>query len=145
MAQLILCWQQQSQCKVGTLAKKIIIICLNMVITDTDISTNQLRFLSNQPCQKVSTFLKRILFCLVFPAVLWHSYFPIFKTQGRNPLTFTIPVSVELSFPFHKSLLREIFDSLNSLDVSLWRKDIIYRHIRATMTRSGPQSTSYTM
>lgn len=62
MAQLILCWQQQIQCKVDTFAKKEKKKkkdCSNMVITNTDVSTNELQFWGLQPyCQKVLTFLK---------------------------------------------------------------------------------------
>lgn len=61
MAQLILCWQKQIQCKVDTFAKKKKKKkdCLNMVITNRDVGTHKLQLLGLQPYhRKVFIFLK---------------------------------------------------------------------------------------
>jgi len=90
------------------------------------------------------TFLKYILSCLVFPAVLWHSYYPIFKNTGKKSSQLLLLHSLGIYLPISQiTSYRDFW--LGSLDMSLWRKTLIQTY-DSTMTRSGPHSTtSYTM
>lgn len=107
-----------------------------MVITNTDVSKNELQFLGLQPyCQKVLTFLKYILSCLVFPAVLWHSYYPIFKNTGKKPSQLLLLHSFGIYLPISQiTSYRDFW--LGSRDMSLWRKTLIQNY---------DSTTSYTM
>lgn len=141
MAELILCWQQQSQHKVDSLAKKKKNLLehghywywckhkLVVVLKLTDLSSESFTF------SEINSLSHCFLYCgMTF--LLAH-----FQEHGKEILSnISIAFTVDRIILFHRSLLTEIFGLLSSLT----KKDIIYKYMIAMVTRSVPRAPQVT-
>lgn len=144
MAQLILCWQQQIQYKVDTFVKK---KKNNNLLEHGHYRywhKHKLVVVLEQSALLSESFSFSDMHTLL-PAVLWHSYFPIFKNTGKKPSQLYYSIHCGTYLPISQITSYRDFLFAGFTWCELMKKDIIYKYIRATMTRSGPQSTSYMM